>query len=525
MKMKMKLQTKIFLWITAILMMSGIVTMFLSVQMMFKNTDESLARNLFNIAETVAKLPVVIEELKYPPHEGEIQKQALNIVDSSTDVDYVVVCNMDSIRYSHPNSQLIGEKFVGGDDKGIVTSPQRYISTGIGTLGVSMRALVPVFNAGNEQIGFVCVGTLRSSIQNAQQQLALSYIIYLCSGFFTGIVAVIYLTGSIKESLLGLEPEELAKLYRENKGMMEALHEGVIAIDKDYKITLSNETARNLIGMESDFLGMDIRDIMPNSRLPYVVETRQAEYDREQNVGGKVIITNRVPIIEKGKVEGAVATFQDKTLLIQLVEELTGAKHLVEALRASSHEFMNKLHTILGLIELERYEEAKVFIQDIHKNQQELNKKLFHTFKDPIISGLMLGKFSVCKEQGIVIELSPQSHLEAIIDGEMSHTLVTIIGNLIDNAMESINKNKDHEGNILVNIVQEENEILIDVRDNGIGIEKENMDLIFNRGFSTKGEGRGVGLYLIKQELDRFEGSILVESQSDVTTFKVSIPY
>jgi len=523
--MKVKLQTKIFLWITVILLLSGIVTMFLSVQMMFKNTNAALERNLFNIAETVAKLPVVIDELNYPPFDGGIQKQTLNILDSSADVDYIVVCNMDSDRYSHPNPQLIGEKFVGGDDKDIVTSPKRYISTGHGTLGVSVRVLVPVFNAENKQIGFVCVGTLRSTIQNAHQQLVLSYAIYLCSGLLIGIVGVFFLTRSIKKSLLGLEPEDLAKLYRENKGMMEALHEGVIAIDKEYKVTLFNESARKLMGIESDFLGMDVRDIMSNSRLPYVVETEEAEYDREQILSGKVIITNRVPILEKGKVAGAVATFRDKTLLIQLVEELTGAKHLVEALRASTHEFMNKLHTILGLIELDRYEEARNFILDIHKNQQELNKKLFHTFKDPIIAGLVLGKFSACKEQGITITLSPESHIELVTDSDLSHTLVTIIGNLIDNAMESASKNKDHDGYVLVGILQVENEILIEVQDNGSGIDEEDMELIFERGFSTKGEGRGVGLYLIKQELDRLEGSILVESKERITKFNVQIPY
>lgn len=170
----MKLHTKILLWFTGVLLLSGIVTMFLGVQMTLESTNDALERNLYNIAETVSKLPVVIEGLKEPPDkDGEIQTQTLNILDASNDLDYIVVCNMDSIRYSHPNQQLIGEPFVGGDDAAIRVSPERYTSIGEGTLGVAIRAFVPVFDYEGEQIGFVTVGTLRATIKNAEHQLVL----------------------------------------------------------------------------------------------------------------------------------------------------------------------------------------------------------------------------------------------------------------------------------------------------------------------------------------------------------------
>lgn len=526
--MRVKLQTRIVLWISAILLLSGTFTMVLSVSTLLRNTDRAITLNLYNLAETVAKLPVVISGLKGSPRDGVIQRQVMNIFDSSTDVDYIVVCDMDSVRYSHPNPQLIGQKLVGGDEDGIISGSDRYVSTAKGTLGLSMRAFVPVFDYdGETRLGFVAVGTLRSTIQNAQSKLVSSYFIYLFSGLLIGVAGAYFLSKSIKNSLLGLEPEDLAKLYREHKGMTEALHEGVIAVDTQGRVTLLNESARNLLSLgATDVDNKLVTDIMPNTRLHVVIATGEAEYDSEQEVAGKVIITNRVPIMENGKVAGAVATFRDKTLLVRLAEELTGTRQLVEALRAGSHEFKNKMHAMLGLLELGEFDRVKAFILDTQQQYRELDNKLFSSFEEPVIAGLMFGKHNFCKELGVKISISPESRLRAVGDDNrnLTHTLVTVIGNLIDNAVEAAAANGQRDGRVWVDVRQTDGEICVKVKDNGVGVAPEDLERIFDRGFSTKGEGRGIGLFLVKQELSVLGGHIKADWEDGCTVFTAVVP-
>lgn len=525
---QIKLQTRIVLWISAILLLSGIVTMVLSVSTLLGNTDKAITLNLYNLAETVAKLPVVRNGIKGSPKTGIIQRQVMNILDSSMDVDYIVVCGMDNVRFSHPNPHLVGEEFVGGDETRILSGSDRYISTAVGTLGLSMRAFVPVFDYdGVTQLGFVSVGTLRSTIQNAQDKLVMSYSIFLFSGFIIGVAGAFFLSKSIKNSLLGLEPEDLAKLYREHKAMTEALHEGVVAVDTQGRITLLNESARNLLSLDgADANNMYMTEILPALRLQEIISTGEAEYDREQEVAGKVIISNKVPIKEKGRVVGAVATFRDKTLLIRLAEELTGARQLVEALRAGSHEFKNKLHTMLGLLELGEIDRAKAFVLDTQQKHEDLDNKLLSCFEDPVIAGVMFGKYAFCKERGVGITISPESRLRAVNDDGkgLSHILVTVIGNLVDNAVESASMNERRDGHVWVDVTQTDGHVCIRVGDNGTGIAAEDVSRIFERGFSTKGEGRGVGLFLVGQELEALGGCIDVSAEGGQTVFTACVP-
>lgn len=524
--MKIKLQSKIIVGNIIILGLSSIITMYLSINMLLINTDESIERNLLHVGEIVSHLPAVIEGLEESPDAGWIQGEIMTMLEETSDIDYIVVCNMEGIRYSHPNQELLGLPLVGGDDKQIRVSPESYISTAEGTLGLAIRAFVPVFAYDQKtQIGYVAVGTLRTSIRNAQRQLILSYVIYLFSGLIIGVIGAFVLARNIKKSLLGLEPDDLAKLYRENKGMMGALHEGVLAIDKNGKITLLNDSAKELLDLDDNSLGKDVETVLKNSRLLVVAKTGKAEYDQEQTVSGRVIITNRVPLMERGKSIGAIATFRDRTMVIQLAEQLTGVNQLVDSLRASTHEFMNKLHTILGLLELSEYESAKEFILEIQKKQQDLNKRLFNDFKDPVIAGLILGKVSASKEQGVRMQVSPESHIGTIEDRDFSNTLVTIIGNLIDNAIESARNCPDREGCVELLISQEEQEVYLEVRDNGTGISREHMELMFHRGFSTKETGRGMGLFLIKQEIEKRNGRIDVLSNEQSTVFSVYIKW
>jgi nitrogen fixation/metabolism regulation signal transduction histidine kinase len=102
--------------------------------------------------------------------------------------------------------------------------------------------------------------------------------------------------------------------------------------------------------------------------------------------------------------------------------------------------------------------------------------------------------------------------------------LIRVITNLVKNAIQSIPENQT-EKTILVSVKKEENNVLILVKDNGIGIETENIDRIFEPKFTTKNSGMGLGLGIIKNIIENYKGSITFETeQGEGATFTVSLP-
>ncbi|MCD8141200.1 MAG: ATP-binding protein [Planctomycetaceae bacterium] len=518
----MKLQTRVTLWIAGILFLSTTVVLVLTLVSTLSRSGQTLEHTLTTVADRVASLPEIVAGLDGTPFDGIIQNRVQQILDISPAVDQIMVCSMDGTRYSHSNLFLLGLSFDGPEAEAVRKHARRYITTSDSEHGEFTRAFAPVFS-GSRQVGFVAVGAVATRIRGENRQAVVSALSYLAAGLGIGILGAYGLARKIKAMLLGMEPQELAQLYREHTGMVEALHEGVVAINKDGRISMANESARKLLGRGALY-GEQISKVMPDTLLPEVIATGSARFENEQRVNGRIIITNIVPVVEKDQVVGVVETFQDKTQVLRMAEELTGIKQLVQALRASSHEFSNKLHAILGMIELEEYDEAKAFIHTTQREHGALNKKLLDAFRDPMIAGLMLGKFSVAAEEGFSLTVTNTSRLEKFADPSVSHALVSILGNFVDNAFDAVRKNGENHGDIVVDIHEDGGIIVIKVRDNGPGIQTCHKESIFMRGFSTKGEGRGTGLHLVRQEVRNLGGDITVESVPGSTEFTVTIP-
>src|SRR5262249_36577392 len=145
---------------------------------------------------------------------------------------------------------------------------------------------------------------------------------------------------------------------------------------------------------------------------------------------------NRMPVRLRGQVVGAISSFRDQTEVQRLARELNGTRSHLDALRAQAHEFANKLHTIGGLLELGWPEQAVRFIKATTPAQQELIEELPRRIADPALAALLVGKASVAAERGIRLEVSPDSRVGAA--GDLSEDLVTIVGNLVENAFDAV---------------------------------------------------------------------------------------
>lgn len=527
MKKKMKLQTKLTILIIIVVFISISIITFFVASWMNKNIESTAKTNVMNVAEIVANSKPVIDALNKKDPNKEINPYINKQLKNLSEIEYIIVVDNDGVRYSHPDEQKIGEKFVGGDENRVVKEGDRYFSEATGTLGKSLRAFSPIYDTeSKEEIGFVCVGTLLQSIGQTKH-MAILYIILTSLGAFTiGVIGAFLLAKNIKNSLLGLEPDEITRLYNEKMGILDAMYEGLIAIDDRGKITIINDSALNILhyGNQVDknqIIGSNIEDFFPTTRLLTVLETGEGEFEKDQRINNTVIMTNRIPIKDKDKIVGAIATFRDKTELTKLAEELTGVKKMAWSLRAQNHEFMNKLHTITGLIQLEEYDEAIQFISDVAKSRNKISGILTKNIKDSYLSAILFSKYNKAEENRVKFKIDENSSITSLPQFMTSEEIVSIIGNLIENSLDAVSN--DGDGQIYIKIEQQSEFLKIYLKDNGPGIKKEYRDKIYDQGFTTKEGDRGHGMSIVKEIVDQANGTIKLKVDKGVI-WDINIP-
>ncbi|ABO67200.1 sensor histidine kinase [Geobacillus thermodenitrificans] len=523
----MKLQTRLMVIICSLLLFVIIFLTFLFQHMFAATLKEQIGMRALNVAETVASTPLVREAFRDSNPSVRLQPFAERIR-QKTGAEYVVIGNRQGIRYAHPLTERIGKSMIGGDNKEVLKG-KSIISEAVGSLGPAIRGKAPIFDENGSVIGIVSVGFLLEDIQRTVWSYSMKIFFFSVLALLFGAVGAVAIAKAVKKSIHGLEPEEIGLLYQEKQGILEAIREGIVAVNQEGTITMVNQTALKLLGYDNErnVLGTPILQLIPHSRLPEVIRTGQAEYDDEMVLGGETVIANRIPIKNKqGRVIGAVSTFRNKSELYRLTKELSQLRTYADALRAQTHEFSNKLYLISGLIQLESYEEALELITKETDLQQNIVRFVMKEIPDPIIGGLLLGKFNRANELKIAFEIDRESSFRDVPPWMDRDHLVTIIGNLLDNAMEAVLHNGKEEKRVTVFLTDLGNDLIIEVEDNGLGIDPAVAERIYDRGFSTKASGlRGYGLDLVKKALEMLDGQITYQSkQGEGTVFTVIIP-
>ncbi|MCF6092986.1 sensor histidine kinase [Microaerobacter geothermalis] len=475
-------------------------------------------------ARVVAQLPEIKREIGKPNGSKVIQPivEKIRIIN---DDDYIVVMDMNRIRYADPSPSKIGTKFE-GEDAGPAFAEHTYTSQAKGEIGISVRSFTPIMNDDLEQVGVVMVGNILPSIWEIILSVRGDFYLTITLSLVFGVWGSWLLASHIKRQTFQLEPHELARVLDERTATFHAIHEGVIAIDQFERITVMNQAAKNMLKIHGDPIGKPIREAIPETRLPEVLELGHPLYHREFYIGDTLIVSSRIPIRVDDKTVGAVAIFQDKTEVTQLAEELTGVKAFVDALRVQNHEHMNKLHTIAGLIQLGNMEKALEYVFQVTEEQEEVTQFLAKHIHDHSISGLLLGKISRGKELGIFVKVDKESKLHQIPESLDHHDLVLIIGNLIENAFDSYQGIQRNHKIIFVRIDQDPEQLTIIVEDNGKGMDSFTKKHMFEKGFSTKKTtGRGIGLFLVHEKVLKANGNVYVESEpGEGTTITITFP-
>lgn len=518
---RIKLQMLIVILVFSIVFISVLITNFFIDRYVSDQVELRLSEKIQNVARVAASSEPVVEGLQNQD-ASKVQVYAQDLMET-TDVDFVVILNMDLIRLSHPIESEVGQSFFNREDAKASLEGMEYFSVAEGPLGLGMRVFTPVKDAEGKQIGVVVTGvstdTLKQQITEGRQVVYSSAVFQVIFALFGAFIV----SSIIKKQLLGLEPTEIARLLKEREAVMQSVKEGIMAVNSDEKVSWVNKEALRLMQLDDthDLIGKPVKDLMPI--FSEVIHTGKPEMNHEEVFSGQPVLVNCKPIIVNEKIVGGIGTFRDKTELKQLAEQLTGIKLYSESLRAHTHEFMNKLHVIFGLIHMKKYDALTAFIDEMVEAYEMELGFVAQRIKNPVFAGFLLGKMSKARELDIQFNIDEESWLTDELEPMFIHDLIRIAGNLIENAFDAVNENENKE--VGFSIYPLENQLIMEVQDNGIGIEKDVQDKLFNKGYSTKGEERGYGLYLTKKSIENLQGELMIDSEVGTgTTFIVTFP-
>lgn len=519
---RLKISTRLMLVMSLLVLLQAVLLGSFTLRYLANSLEEQIGQRALQLSAMISSTPSVRDAVANKDSQS-VQKIVADLR-LATDASFISIGDVDGIRLVHPVAERIGQPMVGGDNFRALELGESYISKAVGSLGESIRGKTPVFDAYGRVVGVVSVGYLTSSIDDTIALYQQTVIAATLGLLLLSILIATWISRRFRAAIFGLEPHEIAALFLERNATLESIREGIIAINAQGEITTFNRAAISALGLSEDNLsGRLLSEVLPESRMPITLKTGEPEYDREMLINGRQLIINRLPIIRNGKLIGAVASFRPKDELSEVSRKLTRIRQYAEALRSQAHEYANKLHTIAGLITLDAKEEALELIGQETAGHQALLGLLRESVEDPIIAGCLLGKYNRASELGMRLVIDPDSHLGRLPRHLEPQQIVTVIGNLIDNALEASLTNDAEE--VRLSMTDLGDEIVIEVEDDGPGIPVELQHKVFQSGVSSKSGGRGLGLHLATEAVQVMHGQLTLEhSDSGGCRFTLYIP-
>ncbi|TMR94545.1 ATP-binding protein [Nonomuraea basaltis] len=455
---------------------------------------EEAAATAKGVAVTVAASPDLLEALEEANPSERLQPFAER-VRINTGVDFVTIMKPDGTRYTHPNRAEIGKRFRG--NIGPALAGKAFTETYTGTLGPSERAVAPVISGGRV-VALVSAGIRVERISGwLRDRLAWGGLI-VALALSLGTAGTWLVTVRLRRQTHGLGPVELGRIHEHHDAVLHAVREGLLLVGTDGRLTLCNDAARQLLGLPDDAEGRHMSELG-------LADVPVGGEERVHLVGDRVLVVNSA-----ASRLGTVVTVRDHTELQALTGQLDAERGFADSLRSAAHEAANRLHTVITLVELGRTEQAVALGTAELRAAQELTDRVVGAVREPVLAALLLGKSAEAAERGGELLISQDSELDDL--GLDPRELVTIVGNLIDNAIDAATR-------VEVHLSSGEGEVLIRVSDNGPGLTGP---AAFGKGWTTKGDGRGLGLALVGQAVRRLGGTIDVEGS--VFTVRLPIP-
>ncbi|HHR6043739.1 TPA: sensor histidine kinase DpiB [Providencia alcalifaciens] len=494
-------------------------------------TENRMMANIRVLAMSQAKMIASLDGIVSSVKDKDIPKLKIiaDKLNQDSSYDYVVIGDEHSIRLYHPNSEKIGYPMQ-WNKPGALENGESYFIKGEGSMGNAVRAKTPIFDENGKVIGVVSIGYLTTKIDTS-----LAEIFVQTSATFLGVLVILlFLSWAfaklIQRQMLGMEPEEITQLVLVQKGIFDAVFEGIIAVDRYGKIININHNARKMLALSESakqLIGKPISDYVSPASF-FTKEITKNQHDIVCEFNGLNVIASRVAIMDGELLAGAVISFRSQNDIESLNAQLSQVRQYVDNLRTLRHEHLNWISTLSGLLQMKEYDQALALIKGESESRQQLIDSLREQFADKQVAGLLFGKYHRARELGLQLIFVPGCRLYELPSSLNSTEFCAVLGNLLDNAFEASLKNEMGNKQVELYISDENNEIVIEVADQGCGFPLELQDKWFERGTTTKTdavEGHGIGLFLVASYVNRCNGAVIIEdNQPYGTVFSIFIP-
>ena len=517
------LQWRLFLLQAAVI---GFLVVLLGVALTLglrRYTESEFGQRALIGSRTVAVLPSVIQALERGTLDPQVNVLA-NSIRRRVGADFIVIADRRGVRWSHPRQDHVGQPLTGTnnneppheDDAPMHGHEQ--ISVSKGSLGTSIRAKVPVFAPDGTVLGLVSTGYLIPTVKSSAARVTLTLWPWFGIGLTLALLGSMWVSRRIKRELLQLEPAQIAGLVQQHRAVLDALQEGVLMIAPDGSISAANPLATRMLGLEHRAKPLLVSALWPALSESGVLQGQTRHGDRLLSLDSTPVLVRSMPCGD-----GRVVTFRDRAEFTRIAEELTHSKELTDLLRTQSHEFMNRLHTIAGLIHLGRSAEALRLISDQAEHTSDV-RELLAGIEVPAVAALIIGKMARAQEKRVQLVLEPGSNLSAAWEAIGGDVLVPVIGNLLENAFEAAGEHQPlGDAQVRLMIGEDPQGLEIEVRDNGAGVASAVLDPSAEGRFSTHGPGRGYGLPLVRRTLAAMGGTLDHLRRGDQTIFRVNL--
>ncbi|MDW7483347.1 sensor histidine kinase [Klebsiella pneumoniae] len=455
-------------------------------------------------------------------------KALIDPMRSFSDATYITVGDASGQRLYHVNPDEIGKSMEGGDSDEALINAKSYVSVRKGSLGSSLRGKSPIQDATGKVIGIVSVGYTIEQLENWLSLQISSLLIPMAIMLLLLLFCARRFSLHIKKQMLNMEPQQLSQLLIQQSVLFESVFEGLIAIDSDYKITAINQTARRLLNLsqpEPTLIGKRISSVI--SQEVFFYDAPQTNKKDEIVTFNQIkVIASRMAVILNNEPQGWVISFRSKDDINTLSLQLSQVQQYADNLRAVQHEHRNLISTIAGLLFLKCYNQALELIQQQSESHQKVIDFIARNFQDNHLAGLLIGKYYRAKELGLELIFDPACFVDRLPTALSHNEWISIVGNLLDNAYNASLRQPQGSKQIECLINSDGQEVIIEIADQGCGIDEALRDRIFERGVtSSASKDHGIGLWLVRSYVEQAGGSIVVENNIPFgTIFTLYIP-
>lgn len=515
-----------FFAVSAVLLLLSLgITMYYDITRQRKEVDSTIS----GLAAYIASMPQVIDMLQMGYPSDSVRKDLDSLCSNTANLNVVLICDKNGLRFYHTDRNTTGETVTEGDEAAALAGSPPYITIGYGSLGTQRRAFHSIQDDSGAIIGYVMASVFTAHLSDSQKRIMALYLTVLAFMLLVSLFLSRGVVVLLRGRLMGHEPEELLDICIRQDTVLGSLEEGLVAADPSGRVLFANQAAADLLcsGCMPDSLEeKQLSALFPDTDCSSLL-SRDALRNRADtshfsvsslitNVGSRTLLIKAIPIIKKDSVKGVLMVLNDRTEMLRMSEELSGTRATLDTLRAFNHEFMNKLHVILGYLQTGETKKAITFIMNSSLVSSQAVRETAERIRVSSICALIIGKMMHAAELGIRLSLSPDSiclEHDLLIPSE---EMITAVGNLLENAVEELaDPANAHRAikEIKLSLFCRRDFNLIVCEDTGRGICRELAGRICDKGISTKGDNRGLGLFLIKEIAARRGGELTIETE------------